>query len=59
MGCEMDVCVKFMLRYRELARELNEALKDGDEFSAKLYALLMADLKKLLVKYCKVDPSLL
>jgi len=55
----MDVCVKFMLRYRELARELNEALKDGDEFSAKLYALLMADLKKLLVKYCKVDPSLL
>ena len=55
----MDVCTKFLLRYRELARNLNEAIKEGDEFSAKMYAVLMADLKKLLVKYCKIDPSLL
>lgn len=55
----MDACTNLLFKYRENYEKLVEALKEGDEFSAKLYALLLADIKKLLIKICKIDPALL
>lgn len=53
----MDACTNLFLKYKENYEKLLNAIKEGDEFSAKLYAILLSDIKKLLIKYCNVNPS--